>query len=198
LSFPFSAIYGGDFENVTALATVVIAYLVGLIPFTVLFLLQRVFYSLEDTRTVFFMQVLQSVIFVAGVLLVAMAPTSLIAIGIALVMSLAGTVQTVVSAILLRPRLGGLDARHVLVRSVQYLGAALVAGAVGAALVLGFGGYTEGGFGSSTRIGGLATMAVGGLVMAVVYFGILWVGRNPELRVFAEPIRARLGRRTTE
>lgn len=198
LSFPFSAIYGGDFENVTALATVVIAYLVGLIPFTVLFLLQRVFYSLEDTRTVFFMQVLQSVIFVAGVLLVAMAPTSLIAIGIALVMSLAGTVQTVVSAVLLRPRLGGLDARHVILRSAQYLGAALVAGAVGAALVLGLGGYTEGGFGSSTRIGGLATMAVGGLVMALVYFGILWVARNPELRAFAEPIRARLGRRTTE
>jgi putative peptidoglycan lipid II flippase len=198
LSFPFSAIYGGSFANVTALATVVIAYLVGLLPFTVLFLLQRVFYSLEDTRTVFFMQVLQSVIFVAGVLLVAMAPTTVIAIGIALVMSLAGTIQTVVSAILLRPRLGGLDARHVGTRFAQYLGAALVAGALGAVVTWMLGGYSDGGFGSSSRVGGLATMAVSGLAMAIVYFGILWLARNPELRAFAAPIRARLGRRTTE
>jgi putative peptidoglycan lipid II flippase len=196
LSYPFSAVFGGDFEDVSALATVIIAYLVGLIPFTVLFLLQRVFYSLEDTRTVFFMQVLQSVIFVVGVLLVAMAPTTVIAIGIALVMSVAGTIQTVVSALLLRPRLGGLDARRVLVRSVQYLGAALVAGALGAVLVWLLGGYTDGGFGSSSRMGGLATMAAAGLAMAVVYFGILWIARNPELRAFAAPIQARLGRRS--
>lgn len=196
LSYPFSAVFGGDFEDVSALATVIIAYLVGLIPFTVLFLLQRVFYSLEDTRTVFFMQVLQSVIFVVGVLLVAMAPTTVIAIGIALVMSVAGTIQTVVSALLLRPRLGGLDARRVLVRSVQYLGAALVAGALGAVVVWLLGGYTSGGFGSSSRVGGLATMAAAGLAMAVVYFGILWIARNPELRAFAAPIQARLGRRS--
>jgi putative peptidoglycan lipid II flippase len=196
LSYPFSAVFGGDFEDVSALATVIIAYLVGLIPFTVLFLLQRVFYSLEDTRTVFFMQVLQSVIFVVGVLLVAMAPTTVIAIGIALVMSVAGTIQTVVSALLLRPRLGGLDARRVLVRSVQYLGAALVAGALGAVLVWLLGGYTDGGFGSSSRMGGLATMAAAGLAMAVVYFGILWIARNPELRAFVAPIQARLGRRS--
>ncbi|MDZ4045124.1 MAG: murein biosynthesis integral membrane protein MurJ [Rhodoglobus sp.] len=196
LSYPFSAVFGGDFEDVSALATVIIAYLVGLIPFTVLFLLQRVFYSLEDTRTVFFMQVLQSVIFVVGVLLVAMAPTTVIAIGIALVMSVAGTIQTVVSALLLRARLGGLDARRVLVRSVQYLGAALVAGALGAVLVWLLGGYTDGGFGSSSRMGGLATMAAAGLAMAVVYFGILWIARNPELRAFAAPIQARLGRRS--
>lgn len=195
LSYPFSAVFGGDFEDVSALATVIIAYLVGLIPFTVLFLLQRVFYSLEDTRTVFFMQVLQSVIFVVGVLLVAMAPTTVIAIGIALVMSIAGTIQTAVSALLLRPRLGGLDARRVLVRSVQYLGAALVAGALGAVLVWLLGGYTDGGFGSSSRMGGLATMAAAGLAMAVVYFGILWIARNPELRAFVAPIQARLGRR---
>lgn len=196
LSYPFSAVFGGDFEDVSALATVIIAYLVGLIPFTVLFLLQRVFYSLEDTRTVFFMQVLQSVIFVVGVLLVAMAPTTVIAIGIALVMSVAGTIQTVVSALLLRPRLGGLDARRVLVRSVQYLGAALVAGALGAVLVWLLGGYTDGGFGSSSRMGGLATMAAAGLAMAVVYFGILWIARNPELRALVAPIQARLGRRS--
>jgi len=191
LSYPFSAVFGGNFEDVSALATVIIAYLVGLIPFTVLFLLQRVFYSLDDTRTVFFLQVLQSVIFVGGVLLVAMAPTTGIAVGIALVMSIATGIQTVVAAVVLRGRLQGLDARRVVTRTLQYLGAAVVAGGVGIGVVLALGGYADGGFGSSTRIGGLLTMAVAGLAMGIVYAGILWVARNPELRAFIDPIRSR-------
>lgn len=198
LSVPFSAVFGGDFEDVTALATVIVAYLVGLIPFTVLFLLQRVFYSLDDTRTVFFLQVLQSVIFVAGVLLVAMAPTAAIAVGIALVMSIATGIQTLVAAWLLRGRLQGLDARRVLTRTLQYFGSAVVAGAIGAVVVLALGGFTDGGFGSSSRIGGLATMAVAGLAMAIVYGGILWIARNPELRAFTAPIRSRFGHEPME
>jgi len=191
LSVPFSAVFGGDFEDVTALATVIVAYLVGLIPFTVLFLLQRVFYSLDDTRTVFFLQVLQSVIFVGGVLLVAMAPTTGIAVGIALVMSIATAIQTLVAAWLLRGRLKGLDGRRVVTRTLQYFGSAVIAGAIGVVVVLALGGYADGGFGSSSRIGGLLTMAVAGLAMGVVYAGILWVGRNPELRAFIDPIRSR-------
>jgi len=191
LSVPFSAVFGGDFEDVTALATVIVAYLVGLIPFTVLFLLQRVFYSLDDTRTVFFLQVLQSVIFVGGVLLVAMAPTTGIAVGIALVMSIATAIQTLVAAWLLRGRLKGLDGRRVVTRTLQYFGSAVIAGAIGVVVVLALGGYADGGFGSSSRIGGILTMAVAGLAMGVVYAGILWVGRNPELRAFIDPIRSR-------
>ncbi|NYF09310.1 putative peptidoglycan lipid II flippase [Leifsonia sp. AK011] len=191
LSVPFSAVFGGDFEDVTALATVIVAYLVGLIPFTVLFLLQRVFYSLDDTRTVFFLQVLQSVIFVGGVLLVAMAPTAGIAVGIALVMSIATAVQTLVAAWLLRGRLKGLDGRRVVTRTLQYFGSAVIAGAIGVVVVVALGGYADGGFGSSSRIGGLLTMAVAGLAMGLVYAGILWVIRNPELRGFINPIRSR-------
>ncbi|MGX5681740.1 murein biosynthesis integral membrane protein MurJ [Schumannella luteola] len=198
LSLPFSAIFGGRFEDVAALAAVIAAYLLGLIPFTVVFLMQRVFYSLDDTRTVFWLQVVHSVTFVAGVLLVAMAPTTVIAIGIAVCMSLASLLQMVVSAILLRPRIGGLDARHVALRFVQYFGSALLAGGVGAAVTWFLGGYSDGGFGSSSRVGGILTMIAGGTAMAIVYFGVLWVIRNPELRAFAEPIRSRLGRRTTE
>lgn len=198
LSFPFSAVFGGRFEDVAALAAVIVAYLLGLIPFTVVFLMQRVFYSLDDTRTVFFLQVVHSATFVVGVLLVAMAPTTVIAIGIAVCMSLASLLQMVVYAILLRPRIGGLDARHVGTRFVQYLASALLAGGVGAAVTWALGAYTDGGFGSSSRVGGILTMIAAGLAMAVVYFGVLWIIRNPELRSFAAPIRARLGRRTTE
>ena len=198
LSVPFSAVFGGDFDDVRALAFVIVAYLAGLIPFTVLFLLQRVFYSLDDTRTVFFLQVLQSGLFVVGVLLVALAPTAAIAMGIALIMSAATAVQTVVAALVLRRKLGGLDGRRVILRTAQYFGAAVVAGAIGAGIVFALGGYSDGGFGSSSRVGGLATMAVAGFVMALVYAGILWVIRNPELRSFIDPIRSRFGPESKE
>ncbi|MDH6182376.1 putative peptidoglycan lipid II flippase [Microbacteriaceae bacterium SG_E_30_P1] len=198
VSVPFAAVFGGDFEDVSALGLVIVAYLVGLIPFTVLFLLQRVYYSLDDTRTVFFLQVLQSALFVVGVLAVAAAPTSLIAIGIALVMSGANAIQTVVAWMLLRKRLGGLDGRRIILRGLQYLVAALVSGGIGALLVLALGGYTEGGFGSSSRLGGILTMAGAGAAMALVYLGILWVIRNPELRSLVQPIRSRFGRESQE
>lgn len=198
LSFPFSAVFGGDFEDVAALAAVIAAYLLGLIPFTVVFLMQRVFYALDDTRTVFWLQLVHSGTFVIGVVLVALAPTTVIAIGIAVAMSLASLIQLVVAAVLLRPRLGGLDARHVAVRFVQYLGAAVVAGALGAVVTWVLGGYSDGGFGASSRFGGIATMVVAGSAMAVLYFGILWIGRNPELRAFVAPLTARLRRRNAE
>jgi putative peptidoglycan lipid II flippase len=37
-------------------------------------------------------------------------------------------------------------------------------------------------------------MALAGGAMAVVYLGVLWLTRNPELRSFAEPVIARLRR----
>lgn len=194
VAYPFSAIFGGSFGDISALANVVIAYLLGLIPFTILFVLQRVFYALEDTRTPFFMQVLQSVVFVAGVLLVAFLPVQWIAIGIAITMSVAGTVQTVVAAILLRSRLGGLEVWPVVRRALLFLGVALISATAGLAIVWAMGGFVAGGFAISTRHGGGVTLAVAGGTMALIYLGLLWLLRNPELRAFAEPILRRLRR----
>ena len=194
LAYPFSAVFGGDFPDLSALGNVAIAYLVGLIPFTILFVLQRVFYALEDTRTPFVMQVIQSVVFVVGVLFAALLPVEWIAVGIAAVMTIAGTTQTVVAGVLLRRRLGGMDAAPVVRQALWFLGAAAAAGAVGVALVLALGGYTPGGFGSGGTVGGLVTMAIGGTGMLVVYLGILALTRNPQLRDFAAPLLRRLRR----
>ena len=194
LAYPFSAVFGGNFADVTALGNVVIAYLVGLIPFTILFVLQRVFYALEDTRTPFIMQVIQSVLFVCGVLLAALLPVEWIAVGIASVMTIAGTTQTIVAGVLLRRRLGGMDVGGVVRQALWFFAAAVVAGAVGAAVVLALGGFTPGGFGSGSQVGGLTTMAAGGGAMLVVYVGILALTRNQQLRDFAAPVLGRLRR----
>jgi len=194
LAYAFSAIFAVGSTEVFALGNVVIAYLVGLIPFTILFVLQRVFYSLDDTRTTFFLQVFQSVIFMAGVLLAAMLPVQWIAVGIASVMTIAGTAQTVLAAILLRRRLGGLDAAPLLRQVGWFAGAAVVAASVGGVIVWLLGGFVDGGFAIDSRIGGAVTMAVAGVVMAAIYFALLAVTRNETLSSLAAPLIRRLRR----
>jgi putative peptidoglycan lipid II flippase len=192
LAYPFSAIFGGGVGEVRALGNVVIAYLIGLILFTILFVLQRVFYALDDTRTPFFIQVFQSALFVVGVLWVATLPSEWIGVGIASVMTITGTAQTVLAAILVRRRLSGPWpaglARHV----AWFIGAALVAGGVGAVLVWALGGFSAGGFAIDTRIGAVVTLVVAGSVMAGVYAGILAVAKNEALSALVGPAIARL------
>ncbi|HOY83653.1 MAG TPA: lipid II flippase MurJ, partial [Rhodoglobus sp.] len=195
LAYPFSAVFGGGFAEISALGNVLIAYLVGLIPFTVLFVLQRVFYALDDTRTAFFLQLFQSAVFMAGILGVAMLPSAWVAVGVAGMMSISGTLGTIAAAIVLRRRLGGIGARSILGSTAWYLAAALVAGALGALAVWGLGGFVEGGFAVATRIGGGVTLAVVGTGMALIYLGLLAVTRNPQLAALAAPVLSRIRRR---
>ncbi len=192
LAYPFSALFAGtngspqqSFADVLGMGNVVIAYLVGLIPFTVLFIMQRTFYAIEDTRTPFLVQAIQAVVFVAGALLVvAHLPGEWIAVGIALITTLAGSVQALVSFVLLRKQIGGVGARGVLPAFGQYLLAVLPAAAVGFALLVVFGGLHAGGFAVASKGGAAASMLIIGAAMAVVYAAILVLVRNREFLVF--------------
>jgi putative peptidoglycan lipid II flippase len=177
------------------MGSVLIAFLVGLIPFTILFVLLRSFYALEDTRTPFFIQVAQSAIFVAGALVVSLLPPESIAVGIGWVTTIAGTFQALLAAVLLRRRLGSLDGRHVVRQYLVYSLAALPAAAAGVALVRALGGFT-GGFAVSGIVPAVLSMALVGGVMLLIYLAVLVALRNPELRAFVTPVTSRLrGRR---
>jgi putative peptidoglycan lipid II flippase len=197
LAYPFSAIFSNDgsFTATAAMAPVLIAYLIGLVPFSVLFVLQRTFYSLENTRTPFFLQLFQSVVFVAGALLVSTFPTDRIAVGIAAVTAIAGFVQAVAAAVFLRRVLGSIDARRIIRQHAVYLLASLPTAVVGVALLFALGGTTNGGFAVSSPVtAGISLVLIGG-VMAGVYFGALVALRNPELGAILKPIGQRLRRR---
>src|SRR5690606_25823155 len=99
------------------------------------------------TRTVFFIQLVQAGLYVAGALLVrAFAPVEWIAVGLALVLSIAGTAQTITAAVLLRGRLRGLEFGLVARRALWFLAAAVVSGAAGAGVLWLLGGIGEGAF----------------------------------------------------
>jgi len=191
---PFARMFGGEPEVVAGMAQVIAAFVIGLIPFTVLFVIQRVFYSLDDTRTPFFMQVAQSGLFVAGALVVANLPTAWIAVGLALVTSLAGTAQTLIGLVLLRTRLSGLDGRHVARRFGQYSLAAIPASAAGVLVGWPLGTFAIDGAARSSQVAAAGTMVLIAVVMTLVYVGVLRVMRIPELADITDPVMRRLRR----
>lgn len=194
VAFPLARVFEQSFDDVGAMASVLIGYLVGLVPFSALFVLQRAFYALDDTRTPFFVQLAQSALFVLGTLLVATVPVEWIGVSLALVTSVAGTVQAVLLAVLLRRRLGGVDGRLLVRRHVQYAVFALVAGVIGVGVVLALGGFAPGGFAQSGIPQALLTVAVAGGVMGAAYLGLLTVSRNPDLAAVAGPVLRRFRR----
>lgn len=195
VAFPLARFFTDTgYTDVSGMAQVILAFMPGLILFSMLFVLQRVFYALGDTRTPFFMQCVQSGLFVIGALACIPLPAHLIGVGIAAVTSIAGSAQAVVAIVLVRRRIGGIDGRIVFIRHLQYLAVALAAGCVGLVMVFALGGFAPAGFAQSDKVGAVVTVVVAGAAMAVVYLGLLAVLRNPELNTATSTLTARFRR----
>jgi putative peptidoglycan lipid II flippase len=195
VALPFARQFAVSADSVSAMALVIMLYVLGLVPFSVLFVIQRVFYALEDTRTPFFVQLAQALVFVSLALVAATLPTDQIAYGLALSATIAGWIQCALALILLRRKLGGLDTRVVFGRFGVFLLATIPATAAGLALLLVLGGENRDGFLlSSAPSAGLGMVAIT-LVMTLVYSATLLVAKNSDMLAVWKPIRARLGLR---
>ena len=188
VSLPFARQFGGEPESIRAMAIVIASYALGLLAFSVLFVVQRVFYALEDTRTPFFLQVLQATLFISLALGVSTLPVTQIAVGLALSASIAGTAQTLVAIVVLRRKLGGLSLLPLVSSLSQFLLAALPASAAGVALLVAFGGGNGAGYLTESALWSALVMVVITLTMVVVYGGILLVLRNRDAHAVAGPL----------
>lgn len=197
-AYPLSRIFSSDFDGVVSMGNLVIAFAVGTVPFSMVFVLQRAFYALEDTRTVFFIVLAKSVLFVGGLLLVAMLPVEHIGVAVALLSSLISFIYFGIAFVVLRRRLGRLDGRLILWRHVQYLAAGVVAAAAGFGLLSWLGAYQPEGFALASLVTALGAIAAAGGVMAPVYIGVLALMRNPELGTLLVTIRTRFSKARSE
>jgi putative peptidoglycan lipid II flippase len=193
-AYPFASIFTETYAQAVAMGDVLIGFLVGLVPFSVLFVLQRVFYSLSDTRTPFFLQVLQASIFVVLVLSCLLLPDGLVAVGIAISLSLATGVQVIAAAVIIRRRLGGTGGGRIARSFARFLVAAVPSAAAGVLVYLGIQSLLGVDFLTSGYLTPLVSMAVIGVVMLAVYLGALALVRSPELADALGPVRARLNR----
>ncbi|HWI30203.1 MAG TPA: murein biosynthesis integral membrane protein MurJ [Microbacterium sp.] len=192
-SVPASRIFTNSAEHAVEAATVLVCFLVGLIPLAVLFVVQRSFYAYGDTRTPFFFTLFQCVLVVLTALIAAWTlPVEQLTAGVALGQSIASLLQAIVASWLLHRRLGDLGMRQSLFALGRFTLAAIPAGAAGWLTFLLMGG-ADGWAVADKLTGAVGTVIIGG-VSLLVYAAVLALLRAPELQVATDLVRRVLKR----
>ncbi|MFG3525357.1 murein biosynthesis integral membrane protein MurJ [Streptomyces sp. NPDC047917] len=178
-------------EAARSMGFILMAFALGLIPYSVQYVVLRGFYAYEDTRTPFYNTVIVAAVnAAASALCYVVLPARWAVVGMAASYGLAYAVGVGIAWRRLRNRLGGdLDGSHV-VRTYARLclaatPAAVLGGGVGFAVLLGLG---EGAFGS------LAALICGGAVLLGVFFVAAKRMRIEEINGMVGMVRGRLGR----
>ena len=191
---PASRIFVNEPQDAVDAAPVLIAYLVSLLPLSVLFIIQRTFYAYDDTRTPFVFTTIQGVVVVLTALIASWTlPSPWLATGVALGQSVAITVQVIVATWLLHRRLGGVGTASWMRGILRYTVAAIPAGIAGWLVYQLLGGDT--GWTVSDKLLGAIGTGIIGLASLVVYLGILGLLRTPELTPALGMLRRFLPRR---
>ncbi|MFF2007741.1 murein biosynthesis integral membrane protein MurJ [Streptomyces sp. NPDC058195] len=178
-------------EAARSMGFILMAFGLGLIPYSVQYVVLRGFYAYEDTRTPFYNTVIVAAVNAAvSALCYVVLPARWAVVGMAGAYGLAYAVGVGVAWRRLRNRLGGdLDGAHV-VRTYARLclaavPAAILGGGVGFAVLSGLG---EG------AVGSLAALICGGVVLLGVFFVAAKRMRIEEINGMVGMVRGRLGR----
>lgn len=196
LAYPISRVFVGEFPSILALGSVVIALMLGLVPFSFVYMMQRAFFALEDTRTPFMFTVVQIGLHIIGSITIhfTVAP-EFVVIALSLLTSATITVQAVIAYRLLAKRIGSLSEHKVAGSTFAYLVAGLVSGATGWATLQILGGVSATSFVLDSVISSVLSMAIIGFVMLAVYVIALRLLRVKELEPVAAKVLSLLGRK---
>ncbi|MEN9753083.1 MAG: hypothetical protein RL670_774 [Actinomycetota bacterium] len=195
LAFPIARIFVGEYPATEVLASVIIAFLIGLLPFSLLFMLQRAFYALEDTRSPFWFTVLQTAIYVCGAgLIAAFLPGKYVVVSLALLTSISVTVQTLTAYLMLRSKIGTLSGFGLSKATLRFICAGALAAAIGWALLSAIGGVGEGAFAVASVLGAVTCAGGVAIVMVLVYLLVLRLLRASEIDALSEMVRGILRR----
>jgi len=159
-----ATLYQGSSESSTrGIATVMMAMMFGLVPFGVLYLLQRVFYAFEDARTPFRLQIVVTVVATVANLASLLLPLRWIAVGVGAGQALSNVAGMTVGLVLARRRLEVLPLREVSRTYVRLGIASVIAGAAAYLVQLGLGQVLEG------KLYNPVALVTGGLVFVGIY-----------------------------
>ncbi|CAG7844484.1 putative peptidoglycan biosynthesis protein MviN [Pseudoclavibacter triregionum] len=194
VSTSFSRVFEARHEGTLALAAILIAFLVGLPSYSGLFLVQRIFFAREDTKTLFWVFLATAPLHVFGMALVTLGPPERIAVGLALLQSIMSTLRLAILLVILRMRIGPLDFGRIARSYAIFAIAAVIAGIAGALVMWLIGAYRPDGFAVSGIVPALVGCVIGGSVMLAVYLVALRLLRSPELADAMDAMLSRIGR----
>ncbi|MFD8687894.1 murein biosynthesis integral membrane protein MurJ [Streptomyces sp. NPDC059651] len=178
-------------EAARSMGFILMAFGLGLIPYSVQYVVLRGFYAYEDTRTPFYNTVIVALVnAAASAICYVVLPAQWAVVGMAASYGLAYAVGVGIAWRRLRNRLGGdLDGAHVLRTYARLCLAAIPAAVVGGAV--GFGLLRVLGDGAG---GSLIALACGGIVLLGVFFVAAKRMRIEEINGMVGMVRGRLGR----
>jgi putative peptidoglycan lipid II flippase len=189
LAYPVSRVFVGELPSAIALGNVVMAMVVGLLPFSYVFMIQRAFYSLEDTRTPFVFTVVQVGFNMIGSALVGIYVVDLwIVVGLSLVTSASIGLQAILAFVMFRRKFGSIG--HVALSLViaKFLVAGLISGGLGYGLLQAMGGTAPGSFPVMSVLSSVATCFTIGAAVALVYILVLKLLRVQEVNILLAPV----------
>ncbi|RPK94220.1 putative peptidoglycan biosynthesis protein MviN [Streptomyces sp. ADI98-10] len=178
-------------EAARSMGFILMAFALGLIPYSVQYVVLRGFYAYEDTRTPFYNTVIVAAVnAAASALCYVVLPARWAVVGMAFSYGLAYAVGVGVAWRRLSNRLGGdLDGAHVVRTYARLCMAAVPAALVGGAV--GFGILEVVGIGA---LGSLAALICGGALLLGIFFVAAKKMRIEEVNGLVGMVRGRLGR----
>ncbi|MBK3556019.1 murein biosynthesis integral membrane protein MurJ, partial [Streptomyces sp. MBT56] len=178
-------------EAARSMGFILMAFALGLIPYSVQYVVLRGFYAYEDTRTPFYNTVIVAAVnAAASALCYVVLPARWAVVGMAFSYGLAYAVGVGVAWRRLRNRLGGdLDGAHIVRTYARLCMAAVPAALVGGAV--GFGILELVGTGA---LGSLAALICGGVLLLGIFFVAAKKMRIEEVNGLVGMVRGRLGR----
>ena len=194
VAVPFSRVFEkGIFDNAVVMGMLIIANALHLVAFSGQYVLERVSYALEDTRTPFMARLAFLPVSLLSLTLASMLPAEHVILGIVSFTAIQNTIYAALWIIIIRRKIGGFGIRHVAQRHLVFFALAIPTAAAGAAIMWLLGGYTDGWSHTNVTTTALACAAAG-VVMLGVYFGALFLLRDPDLRAVSDKVMTRFRR----
>ncbi|WP_144790446.1 murein biosynthesis integral membrane protein MurJ [Kocuria palustris] len=186
---------GGVAESGAVIGQVFAVIAIGAPFMTTAFMLGRLFYSREDARTPFFVQLVVSVLTVlAAVVISRTMPPHLVVFAVAACYAGQNIVSTLIYHVIAVRTVGDYRISEILDTHVRAIAAAMVTAVIATVLLYFLGGWDPEGWPWTSQLTAIGTLAVGGVVSAIVYLLMLRVVRLKELPELMGPVMARLRR----
>jgi putative peptidoglycan lipid II flippase len=182
LAYPMSRVFIGEFDATISLGNVLIAFMIGLLPFSFVYMMQRAFYALENTRTPFIFTLIQISIYIAGAIVISnTVEARWLVVALSLLTSSTVTLQAIVAFTMLTKRIGSLNDHKIASALSQFVLAGVIAGAMGYGAIEIIGGIKPGSFAVASVLSSSLTIAGVGFLMFAIYTIALRLLRVPEI-----------------
>ena len=195
LAYPVARVFAGEFPALVSLGNVIIAMMLGLVPFSFVFMMQRAFFALEDTRSPFIFTVIQISLHISGsIALSILAPAEWLVVGLALLTSGTVAIQATIAYLFLIRRIGSFPSTGFRLGSFKFILSGVLSGIAGYGMVQALGGIRAGSFVIDKVLSAGLSITLVGFVMFGVYVIALKISRAPEIDAVLAGIRGILRR----